>query len=575
MTAPAGRLGRCLLALLLALSMALAIPVVHPQEAVAAAPAVVKVDWQSGISLPQTPTGVTKGKVESVAFADNQAAPEDAIKWDASKTGDGSVLGWATDGDGDRLYEVTYGGKGVYPSAPNSLTSMFAGFTALTDLDFSGFDTSGVTSMKSMFSGCKKLFSLDLSRFDMSKVETIEFMFNDCSSLAALNISGWDTNSLTKTGCAFKGCSSLKSLDVSDWDMSNVEIANSMFEGCSSLASLNVAGWDMSSATQVESMFRNCSSLTTLDLSWQNATKLGQMPYMFRNCSSLTALDLSGLDTSGVTNFREMFAGCSSLESLDLSGFDTTGVTSMISMFEGCSSLRSLDLSGFDMSGIRDYGGVSKMIDGTTGLQMLVLGDRFTVRPSSCYLGQPDAYAVKNGYTNVGRWVNKDTGEVYEDPSDIPAGAGTYTPFVVAYTVAFDKNADDATGAMAPQHMAYGQAKALAANAFERRGYAFAGWSTASDGTGTAYADKAEVGNLASEAGATVTLYAQWTKEPAPIPSPEPGAGQDGPATQPEPIRAETITLPATGDEALFAPVALTSVAALGALAVARRRLGL
>ena len=81
-----------------------------------------------------------------------------------------------------------------------------------------------------------------------------------------------------------------------------------------------------------------------------------------------------------------------------------------------------------------------------------------------------------------------------------------------AYRIAFDANGG--SGAMADLEMTYDQAKALPASAFERKGHSFAGWNTAADGSGTAYADGAEVANLASEDGAAVTLYAQW--EPLP-----------------------------------------------------------
>jgi uncharacterized repeat protein (TIGR02543 family) len=79
------------------------------------------------------------------------------------------------------------------------------------------------------------------------------------------------------------------------------------------------------------------------------------------------------------------------------------------------------------------------------------------------------------------------------------------------YTVKFDKNAEAATGTMADQLFTYDVAQNLTANAFERAGYTFFGWNTAANGSGTAYADKASVKNLASEQGAVATLYAQWT----------------------------------------------------------------
>ena len=46
---------------------------------------------------------------------------------------------------------------------------------------------------------------------------------------------------------------------------------------------------------------------------------------------------------------------------------------------------------------------------------------------------------------------------------------------------------------------------ALTPNSFTRAGYAFTGWNTAANGSGTAYADQAVYSFTAS-----VTLYAQW-----------------------------------------------------------------
>jgi uncharacterized repeat protein (TIGR02543 family) len=86
------------------------------------------------------------------------------------------------------------------------------------------------------------------------------------------------------------------------------------------------------------------------------------------------------------------------------------------------------------------------------------------------------------------------------------------------YTVSFDKNNGsftDVTETMDAQSFTYdASAAALTANAYTRAGYTFTGWNTASDGSGTSYADKADVSNLTAEANGTVTLYAQWTLNP-------------------------------------------------------------
>ena len=71
-----------------------------------------------------------------------------------------------------------------------------------------------------------------------------------------------------------------------------------------------------------------------------------------------------------------------------------------------------------------------------------------------------------------------------------------------SYTVTFNSNGG--SGAMADQSAS--AATALSANAFTRSGYTFAGWNTAADGSGTAYADGASF-----PFSANATLYAQWT----------------------------------------------------------------
>lgn len=83
-------------------------------------------------------------------------------------------------------------------------------------------------------------------------------------------------------------------------------------------------------------------------------------------------------------------------------------------------------------------------------------------------------------------------------------------PTAITYAIAFDKNAEDATGTMKPIDATCDTEASLAACAFSRKGYAFDGWNTKADGTGSAFADAVTVKNLTTEDGATVTLYAQW-----------------------------------------------------------------
>ncbi|MFP3156282.1 InlB B-repeat-containing protein [Lachnospiraceae bacterium ZAX-1] len=79
-----------------------------------------------------------------------------------------------------------------------------------------------------------------------------------------------------------------------------------------------------------------------------------------------------------------------------------------------------------------------------------------------------------------------------------------------AYIVKYNKNSG--TGTTADSTHTYDKAKALTANGFARKGYRFNGWNTKANGTGSDYPDKDKVKNLVKANGATVTLYAQWTK---------------------------------------------------------------
>ena len=80
------------------------------------------------------------------------------------------------------------------------------------------------------------------------------------------------------------------------------------------------------------------------------------------------------------------------------------------------------------------------------------------------------------------------------------------------YTVVF--NANGGTGSMPDQSAVYGEEFALYSAVFTRKGYAFDGWNTVFDGSGTAYEDEETVKNLTSEDGGRVTLYAMWSPVP-------------------------------------------------------------
>lgn len=77
---------------------------------------------------------------------------------------------------------------------------------------------------------------------------------------------------------------------------------------------------------------------------------------------------------------------------------------------------------------------------------------------------------------------------------------------VTYVTVSFDANGG--TGTMTDQSVRENTSTALKANTFTREHYTFTGWNTKANGSGTPYADKANV-----TIAADLKLYAQWTED--------------------------------------------------------------
>lgn len=94
----------------------------------------------------------------------------------------------------------------------------------------------------------------------------------------------------------------------------------------------------------------------------------------------------------------------------------------------------------------------------------------------------------------------------YAGPVNFSAPAYTTT-----YAITYSGNGAD-SGSVASQTKTYNTAITLQQNGYTREGYAFTGWNTAADGSGTAYAAGASY-----TANAAVTLYAQWVRTNIPV----------------------------------------------------------
>ena len=169
---------------------------------------------------------------------------------------------------------------------------------------------------------------------------------------------------------------------------------------------------------------------------------------------------------SSITAIKaETFLGCNSLESITFPESVASIGRSALNMCSGLTSVTILNANCEIYSSVNTLGVASTTtIYGYTG-------------------STAQNYASTYGYTFV--------------PLD---GEPT------SYTVVFDAN--EGEGTMGNQVIPYDTYANLAPNTFSRTGYTFNGWNTAADGSGTAYADGANVRDLTS--GAAITLYAQW-----------------------------------------------------------------
>lgn len=120
----------------------------------------------------------------------------------------------------------------------------------------------------------------------------------------------------------------------------------------------------------------------------------------------------------------------------------------------------------------------------------------------------------RTGYT-FGGWY-KDAG-FNSRAASIPRGSTGNLTFYAKwtanqYSIVFQGNGST-EGSVSPMEACkYGTSYTLRSNAFKKKGYALKGWNTKADGSGRTYSDRAQVKNLTSANGATVTLYAQWEK---------------------------------------------------------------
>ena len=167
----------------------------------------------------------------------------------------GNSISITPDADGKWFYDTD--------EKITSLASSFENVTAVTSVDLSNLDLTGISTYY-MFQSSNKIVSIKFNNTKSMKLVDVTNMFNGCSSLTSLDLSSFDTSNIRVAIGLFSGCSSLVSLNLSNFNTSNFQRVMNLFSGCSSLVSLDLSNFDMSKAMFYTNMFINCTKLSTI-----------------------------------------------------------------------------------------------------------------------------------------------------------------------------------------------------------------------------------------------------------------------------------------------------------------------
>lgn len=376
---------------------------------------------------------------------------------------------------------------------------------------------------------------LDLSGLNLTSLSGLELFPNlqslDCSNnqLTALDLSG--NPALEHVNCAFNR---LTTLDLSqnhklislNCEMNLLTSLN--LSGCSKLTALFarnnlLPSLDLSNCGSLEYVELVDNRLTSIDLS-----SLSNLHFIHLTDNRLTTLDLSHnlkLQNGG------FMAEYNQLTSVTLPNF--SGLTVPLENFSqqnpqpGYSQVAwYLDPQGSspasDSLSAEGQTLYSKPIANQYTIYFSANGGSGSMSPQSAQWDSPVKLTTNNfsrpGYT-FSHWSTQPQKDAttYQDEQEVQNLAGEknngervtlyarWTPN--QYTVVL--NANGGTGDDVSLDATYGQSLTLTANSFEKDDKEFAGWSLTSNGP-VRYPDSAQVQDLTTQSGGSVTLYAVW-----------------------------------------------------------------
>ncbi|MEI6207072.1 MAG: BspA family leucine-rich repeat surface protein [Desulfuromonadales bacterium] len=368
-------------------------------------------------------------------------------------------------------------------------------------------DLSRVISMKYMF-WLASAFNQDISGWDTSNIINMSYMFFGASAFNQ-NISGWNTAKVTDMSNMFDSATSFNQ-PIGTWNTANVMSMVNMF-GSATAFNQPIGSWNIAKVTSMNGMFWGATAFNQ-NLGGWNISALGHATNMFKDVALSTAnydALLQGWGAQTVKPSVTFNGGNSKYCSGAAARAVLTGATNAWSITDGGLSCAPAVTTG-TASGITSTGAtlnasvnagnnstaVTFQYGTTTGYGTTVTAAESPVSGTSVAAVSKAITGLSCGTAYHFRAVGVNV------VGTINGSDATFTTIACTHTVTF--NGNGGTGSMSNQTAS--SATALTTNGFSRTGYTFAGWNSAANGSGTAYADGASYPFTAD-----VTLYAQWT----------------------------------------------------------------
>ena len=193
----------------------------------------------------------------------------------------------------------------------SDVSNMFKGLTAVTNIEFTNFNSSNATNMSYMFSACNSLVEIDLSKLNTSSVTTMHDMFAGCKSIKSFDLSEFDTRNVTSLHGTFYDCDSLTNLDLNSLNTSKVTDIGFIVAECNNLKSVYMNILDVSKVTSIRHLLKYCRNLEHAALPRFDFSKIKDTAQAFAECDKLSSsITING---GATTAYEEMFYTCSTV----------------------------------------------------------------------------------------------------------------------------------------------------------------------------------------------------------------------------------------------------------------------